>query len=509
MIQIADGSASLAEHRTDEGRSMSHADRRERTIDAVILDLDGVVTRTASLHGAAWKRLFDDYLAQRAAQRGEPFQPFDAEDYRRFVDGKPRYEGVRSFLNARGIALPYGDPADPPDRESVCGLGNRKNALFQELLASDGVEIFESSVPFIRALKELDVKVALVSSSKNTDAVLGSAGLANLFETRVDGVEAARLGLKGKPHPDAFLEAAQRLGVMPSRAAVVEDAIAGVEAGRAGGFGLVIGVARAGDGAGLRAGGADLVVRDLAELGDGAALQAERRLEPANLPNALSRFAEIRARLAGKRPAVFLDYDGTLTPIVDRPDLAVLSEDVRAVVRDLAELCPVAIVSGRDRADVEQLVGLDGLFYAGSHGFDIAGPGGLRKEHERAAEFLPALAHAEERLRGTVAGIDGALVERKKFAIAIHTGWLPRPRSRVSIAPWRRSPPRLGISAGPPARRFSSCGRASTGTRGGPCYGCWQRSGSTRWMSCLSISETTTPTRTRSLRSRTAASESW
>ena len=473
VIQIGGGSARQAEHGTDEGRPMSHADRQERTIDAVIFDLDGVVTRTARLHAAAWKRLFDDYLAQRAAQRGELFQPFDAdEDYRRFVDGKPRYEGVRSFLESRGIALPYGDPGDPPDRESVCGLGNAKNALFQQLLASSGVEVFESSVTFIRALTESGIKVGLVSSSKNTAAVLASAGLGNLFEVRVDGVEAARLGLEGKPHPDTFLEAARRLGIEPARAAVVEDAIAGVAAGRAGGFGLVIGVVRSGDGTGLRAGGADLVVRDLTELGDGTALRARPRLDAAALPNALVRAAEFRARLTRKRPAVFLDYDGTLTPIVDRPELAVLSENMRAVVQDLAERCPVAIVSGRDRADVERLVALDGLVYAGSHGFDIAGPGGLRKEHERAAAFLPALDRAEERLRREVAGIDGALVERKKFAIAVHyrlvaDDQVARVESAVAaiaaeITDLRRTAP----------RRCSPCGRALTGTRAGPCSGC-------------------------------------
>ena len=415
---------------------MSQADRQERTIDAVIFDLDGVVTRTARLHAAAWKRLFDNYLVQRAAQRGEPFQPFDAnEDYRRFVDGKPRYEGVRSFLESRGIALPWGAPGDPPDRETVCGLGNAKNALFQELLAQGGVEVFEGSVGFIRALKENGMKVALVSSSKNAAAVLNAAGLADLFEVRVDGVEAARLGLQGKPHPDTFLEAARRLNVAPERAAVVEDAIAGVAAGRAGGFGLVVGVARSNEGAALRANGADLVVGDLAELGDGMALQARPLPATTALPNALSRMAEIRSCLAGKRLVVFLDYDGTLTPIVDRPDLAVLPEAMRATIARLAERCPVAIVSGRDRADVERLVGLDGLVYAGSHGFDIAGPGGLRKEHERAAEFLPALDRAEERLRREVAGIDGVLVERKKFAIAVHYRLVAEPEvARVERA---------------------------------------------------------------------------
>ena len=390
--------------------------RNGSALDAVIFDLDGVVTRTAGLHSAAWKEIFDAYLGERSARQGEPFRPFEAEDYRRHVDGKPRYEGVRSFLESRGIALPFGDPADPPERETVCGLGNRKNATFQKLLARGGIEVFESSVAFIRKLKAQGTKVALVSSSKNTTAILEAAGLADLFPVRIDGVEAAQLQLAGKPHPDTFLEAARRLGVAPARAAVVEDAIAGVAAGRAGGFGLVIGIARSGDGAALRENGADLVLGDLAELRDGP----RPKPDAAALPNALAHAAEIRARLAGRRPAVFLDYDGTLTPIVARPDLAVLSDAMRAVVRALAERCTVAIVSGRDRADVARLVGLDGLVYAGSHGFDIAGPGGLAKEHERAAAFLPALERAEARLNRALAGVAGALVERKKFAIAVH-----------------------------------------------------------------------------------------
>jgi alpha,alpha-trehalase len=392
----------------------------DQALDAFIFDLDGVVTRTAGLHATAWKRTFDHYLAERAAQQHEAFQAFEDEDYRRFVDGKPRYEGVRSFLESRGIMLPCGDPADPPERETICGLGNRKNALFQQLLAQGGVEVFESSVRFIRSLKEAGVKVALVSSSKNAAAVLDSAGLADLFDVRVDGVEAARLGLKGKPHPDTFLEAARRLAVTPERAAVVEDAIAGVAAGRAGGFEQVIGVAREGNGAALRAAGADLVIGDLAELGNHDSQQARRRPEAYTLANALDRGAEIRSRLAGKRAAVFLDYDGTLTPIVDRPELAVLSRSMRCIIERLAERCPVAIVSGRDRADVEALVALHGLVYAGSHGFDIAGPDGLRKEHERAAEFIPALDRADARLRREIAGVSGAQVERKGFAIAVH-----------------------------------------------------------------------------------------
>jgi alpha,alpha-trehalase len=393
---------------------------RARDFEAAVFDLDGVVTRTARVHAAAWKELFDAYLEQVSAGSGEPFRPFDAdEDYRLYVDGKPRYEGVRSFLESRGIRLPYGDPEDPPERETVCGLGNRKNALFHERLEKDGVEVFESSVKLIRTLRERGLKTALVSSSKNARAVLEAGGLTDLFDAIVDGVEAARLGLKGKPDPDIFLRAAEVLGVVPEHALAVEDALAGVEAARAGGFGLVIGVDRTGEGAALRAHGAHFVARDLGEVHVRPQIPAER-CTTLELPNAADRWEEIARLMRGKRPAVFLDYDGTLTPIVERPDLAVLTDEMRATVKELATLCTVAVVSGRDRADVQALVGLDKLVYAGSHGFDIAGPEDWRIQHEKGADYLPALARAHERLGEALGGIDGVLIERKRFAIAVH-----------------------------------------------------------------------------------------
>ncbi len=387
-----------------------NATDRIAALDAVIFDLDGVVTRTARLHAAAWKRTFDKYLSLR---EGETFQPFTDVDYRRYVDGKPRSDGVRSFLATRGIAVPEGNSSDPPDRETVGGLGNRKNAVFHELLTDEGVEVFEGSVAFIRGLQDRGVRTAIVSASRNAQPVLEAAGLTGLFEVVVDGVEAAQLGLAGKPAPDAFLEATRRLDLVPDRVAIVEDAIAGVAAGRDGGFALVVGVARTDDGAALRQNGADVVVGDLSELAGGPTAAGA-------LPNALDRAGEIGARLATKRLAGFLDYDGTLTPIVARPDLAVLSDAMRGSLERLAARCPIAIVSGRDRADVARLVSLDGLVYAGSHGFDIAGPSGLRQEHPRAAGFMPALDAAEARLADLVGGIKGALVERKRFAIAVH-----------------------------------------------------------------------------------------
>jgi trehalose 6-phosphate phosphatase len=234
--------------------------------DAVIFDLDGVVTRTATVHAAAWKRLFDEYLEERAAREDKPFQPFDADsDYRRHVDGKPRYDGVVSFLQSRGISLAYGDPGDPPEKETVCALGNRKNRYFTQHLAEHGVDVYESTVGLIRDLRVRGMKTAIFSASKNCRDVLAAADASELFDARVDGVDADELGLPGKPDPAVLLEAARRLDVAPGRAVIVEDAIAGVQAGRAGGFGLVIGVNRSGESGVLRENGADVEITDLEE----------------------------------------------------------------------------------------------------------------------------------------------------------------------------------------------------------------------------------------------------
>jgi alpha,alpha-trehalase len=378
--------------------------------DAGVFDLDGVVTDTASLHRTAWKDMFDAFLAAR----GEAFSPFTDDDYYRFVDGRPRYEGVRVFLESRGIELPYGDPDDPPERETVCGLGNRKNEAFNRRLAAGGVEVFDSSVRLIDMIKAHGVKTALVTSSRNAEAVLAAAGIKPLFDAIVDGNEAARRQLRGKPHPDTYRHALEALGVEPGRAFGIEDATSGVESIRAAGYRLVIGVDRAGQREALLQHGADVVVRDLGELH----LAADAS-EP-GLPDALDRFDDLARRFAERRPAIFLDYDGTLTPIVSRPELAVLDAAMRATLAELAEVFPVAIISGRDRADVENLVGIKGLVYAGSHGFDIAGPGGLRREYEGAAKFVPALDEAERRLNEALKGIEGVLVERKRYAIAVH-----------------------------------------------------------------------------------------
>ncbi len=236
--------------------------------EAVIFDLDGVITKTALVHSAAWKKMFNDYLRERERKYGEPFKEFTHEyDYLTFVDGKPRYDGVKSFLESRDIHLPFGEPSDSTDKETVCGLGNRKNRAFNEVLDAEGVEVYESTVSLIRELKRRGIKIGVASSSKNCKPVLEKAGLLNLFETRVDGVVSAEMKLNGKPEPDIFTTAADNLGVPYDRAVVVEDAVSGVQAGKKGNFGLVLGIAREGNEKELKINGADIVVSDISEIG--------------------------------------------------------------------------------------------------------------------------------------------------------------------------------------------------------------------------------------------------
>ncbi|MBW5482485.1 beta-phosphoglucomutase family hydrolase [Streptomyces bambusae] len=238
-------------------------------VSTCLFDLDGVLTRTAKVHAAAWKRMFDDYLRQRADREGSAFVPFDAvHDYDEYVDGRPREDGVRTFLASRGITLPEGAVDDSPDRETVHGLGTRKNALVLRMIREQGVEAYEGSVDFVRAARDAGLHRGVVSSSANCRDVLVAAGIEDLFEQRVDGVTVAEQQLRGKPAPDSYLAAARLFGVAPSDAAVFEDALAGVAAGRAGGFGFVVGVDRAGQASALRDHGADVVVTDLSELLD-------------------------------------------------------------------------------------------------------------------------------------------------------------------------------------------------------------------------------------------------
>lgn len=235
--------------------------------EAVIFDMDGVITKTALTHAAAWKKMFDEYLRKREAEHGEKFIEFThAGDYLPYVDGKPRYNGVASFLGSRGIDIPFGDPSDAPGAETCCGLGNRKNEAFNEVLEKEGVQVYPSTVALINELKNAGIKLGVASSSKNCKPVLERVNLLDVFEARVDGVVSAELGLHGKPEPDIFTTACDIVGAKYNKSIVVEDAVSGVQAGAKGNFGLTIGIARENNRKELEEGGADIVVEDLEEI---------------------------------------------------------------------------------------------------------------------------------------------------------------------------------------------------------------------------------------------------
>ena len=239
------------------------------SIRAALFDLDGVLTQTAREHAAAWQQMFDDYLSKRAQRTGEPFVPFDAkQDYDDYIDGKLRADGTRSFLESRGIHLPEGTPDDPADAETINGLSNRKNEILLERLRNNGIQVYPGSVKYLHAVKDAGLHRAVVSASANTRQALDAAHLTDQFEAIVDGIVAGREHLKGKPAPDSYLAAARLLHVQPFEAVVFEDALAGVAAGRAGGFGFVVGVDRVGQRKALQEHGADIVVDDLSELLD-------------------------------------------------------------------------------------------------------------------------------------------------------------------------------------------------------------------------------------------------
>ncbi|MBL7071534.1 MAG: trehalose-phosphatase [Candidatus Omnitrophica bacterium] len=409
---------------------------------SVIFDLDGVVTRTASVHGKAWKTVFDDYMKMREKRDAEPFREFTHEsDYLPYVDGKPRYQGVKSFLESRNIHIPFGDASDPAGKETVCGVGNKKNDHFREILKRDGAEVFSSTIDLIKQLKEVGVKVGVASSSKNCKIILESVGHGNLFETRIDGVVSAELGLHGKPEGDIFVVAAEKLGTEPRESIVVEDATSGVQAGRNGGFGLVLGVARENNESDLLEHGADVVVRDISEINiewiekwfrrkpkplPGEQADRETGFEPDPEKDGLKfkiNPAYLRSGkdlISDKRKFVFfLDYDGTLTPIVSRPDLAVISKEMKSTVEKLSGKHMVAIVSGRMREDVEGLAEIKDIFYAGSHGFDILGPG-FSMIHPKAKEAISVVAEVIEKLSKKLSNIEGLIIEKKKFSVAVH-----------------------------------------------------------------------------------------
>lgn len=380
--------------------------------EAVILDMDGVITKTALVHAKAWKKMFDEFLKEK---EGENFVPLDLEnDYNKYIDGIPRLDGIRGFLKSRNIDIPEGDADDSPEKNTVNGMGKRKNRIFRNTIEKEGVEVYEDAVKMIDKWKKENVKLAVISSSKNCKYIIEKTGLEDKFEVRVDGITLKEENLKGKPEPDMFLKAAEYLDVNVAETIIIEDAIQGVQAGKKGRFACVVGVARNGKEEALKEAGADIVVKKLTEL-----IEMDR--EPhENLPNALTEIEQLFEIKGDKKFIVCLDYDGTLTPIVSDPTAAELPDDNREIITNLSNHAPVAVISGRDLQDLKSTIEIDSIIYAGSHGFDISGPDDLKMVHESEKEITPALDEAENQLKEHLKDIEGANIERKRFAIAVH-----------------------------------------------------------------------------------------
>jgi alpha,alpha-trehalase len=391
-----------------------------RSYHAVLFDLDGVVTKTNALHATAWKTVFDRFLQAWSAATGVNVEPFDPTiDYRQYVDGVPRIAGIRRFFASRGVQVPFGSTADPPTALTICGLDRAKHEVFLELLRTAPVEVYEPAVKLARDLRASGIKTALVTSSRHSAMVLQAAGIADLFDLTVDGDDVLRMGLRGKPHPDSFEAAARALLVPSACAVVIDDALTGVRSAHLGMFGCVIGVDRTGQPESLQQSGADIVVTSLQQivvLSDGCLLRAAA----ADLPSALACLPLIRRLASRKRLVICLDYDGTLSPIVERPEDAVLSDETRSAVMTLAARHPVAVVSGRDLEDVRRLVAIPRIFYAGSHGFELFTPDGRRIVSDEVMAYLPLLEATQRKLEAAVRDIPGATVERKRFSVAVH-----------------------------------------------------------------------------------------
>ncbi len=385
-------------------------------LKAVILDMDGVITQTARIHRAAWKEMFNSFMESLPQKYGRATD----EDYKKFIDGKPRYDGVKSFLESRNIKIPYGSVNDPANKISVCGLGNKKNEIFLSLLKKKGVEPYNDAMKQIKRWKNSGLKTAVVSSSKNCKEIIHRANIEELFDTLVDGRISEEKGLKGKPEPDIFIEAAKALDVKPESCVLFEDAISGVQAGCKGNFALVVGVCRDGIKSPYFENGADIVVDNLEQID----LNDNSAIDPyftRTVPLLYSNQPEVENLLHNKLPVLFLDFDGTLSPIVSHPEDAVLPEEIKHNLKECAARFNVAIVSGRDMDDLKEKVNLENLIFAGSHGFRISGPSGLYMEHPRSKEILPVLDQIEKTLSDDdLDNIKGIQIDRKRYAIAVH-----------------------------------------------------------------------------------------
>jgi len=382
--------------------------------DSVIFNLDGVVTRTNKVHAAAWKQTFDSYLLERNAKEGEDLRPFHIDlDYRHYLDGKPRDVGIKRFLLSRHIELTMGDSENPADTITIRNLGHRKNLIFDAIIEQEGIEVYGCAIALIHRLRKAGIKTAVVSASKRCDMVLEQAAIQDLFDAKIDALEAERLDLDGKPDPSVILELARRLGIDPQRSVAIEDSVIGVTACSRGHFGLIIGIDDGDRRELMMEHGADYVLNDL------CSVHVHGTADDDLLPTDLADMSLISKQLAGKHPVLFLGYGGTLAPVADQLEDVRVSKKTRRILREAAHLMPLTIVSGRDVEDIRMRVGLKKLFYAGSHGLDILGPD-MHLELPEGAEALEDLDRAMEVLVRQFVDIPGVSIGRKRFAIVVH-----------------------------------------------------------------------------------------
>lgn len=385
-------------------------------LKGAIFDMDGVITDTAQVHFNAWKAIFDHFLQLHSTQTNVCFKPFSIDDYIHYVDGIGRLDGIRNFLQSRQI-LPEGPLAGTPSENLIFKMAEEKNKFFLDLIEKGGVVVFKSTIELIEDLKRHGMKIAVISASKNSEFILKKAGVLDLFDVIVDGNTLKELKLKGKPDPAIFIEAANRLDIKRSNIFIVEDALSGVVAAKAGHFGLIIGIDRQQKwNFYFIQQGADMVVNDLAEL-DYEQIQKSFTEFP---PSALEKFTEIEEKIENKKIIIFSDYDGTLTPIVERPELALISDEMRRVLVQLHQVCPIIIMSGRQVADLQKRIDIKELFYIGNHGFEMVGPKPITVNFAQDSAYFKELNKAYEELKSLLASIDDCLIEHKKFTLSVH-----------------------------------------------------------------------------------------
>lgn len=381
----------------------------------IIIDLSGVLINTTLLNKIAWEKVLNHFLKEHNAR-----YLFNEEDYYSFIEGKPKYERLQNYLGKLNIELPYGNTTDSAGYHSICSLEKKKTKAFTQMLKKGEMDVYENAMQKIKLWKEKGIKTAGVSSDENFNKALESTETGNLFDVLIDAHASRKRGLKEKPEADLYLEAAKELDLPPESCILFDDTVQGLQAGNKGNFGLVVGVNRADNRKLLSENGADLVIDNFDEfnLSDDPEIAAWFE-QP--IPPFASEYVKIAKAVYEKTPVLFLDYDGTLTPIVQRPEAAVISEEMKVVLDECASKFKVAAVSGRDMDDLKSRINLENVIYAGSHGFRISGPEGLYMEHEKTDEILPRLGSMEQKLKEAFDNVtEGVQVERKRYAIAVH-----------------------------------------------------------------------------------------